>query len=179
MSANAVMSREHVHRLSEECAAMGMSFQPVARRLLEDQSRLLRFFKANLPAMENQAGEVSLYLLAVVVRVFDQSGGRLRRVGPAEIEAATKVIAAAGKLLPADPEFPGRVRAMAGRSQPHLLDEALHALFEREEIKEQEVALDPDQSALVFLMLWAATEALDRAWSAPPAPDWAVAAEPG
>ncbi len=180
MSANPVIPRDHVHALSEACATLAGSFQPVAKRLLEDQARLLRFFKANLPAMQNQTGEVSLYLLAVVVRIFDQCGGRLARVGPGEIAAATKKIqAAAGSLLPAGEDFPERVRAIADRAQPHILDEALHALFEREEKREAEVELDVDQAARVFLMLWAATEALDLAWSAPPSPDWARATEPG
>ena len=157
-----------------------MDFQPVARRLLEDQARLLRFFKSNLPQMENQAGEVSLYLLAVIVRIFEQCGGRLKRIGPAEIEAATAVIqGAAGTLLPAGDDFPARVREVSGRAQPHILDEALNALFEREERKEQEVDLGPPQAALVFLMLWAAVEALDRGWTAPGAPDWAEPAEAG
>lgn len=180
MSANPVIPRDHVHALSEACANLGASFQPVATRLLEDQARLLRFFKANLPAMENQAGEVSLYLLAVVVRIFDQCGGRLRRVGPAEIDAATrKIRGAAATLLPAGEDFPERVRLVEDRAQPHILDEALHALFEREEKRDEEVELDPNQSARVFLMLWAATEALELAWSAPPSPDWARPAEPG
>ncbi len=174
-SKNAVISREHVHQLSEACATLGASFQPVAKRLLEDQARLLRFFKGNLPQMDGQAGEVSLYLLAVVVRIFDQCGGKLARVGPGEIDLATKKIAAATRgLLPWDDGFPDRVRAVADRAQPHILDEALNALFEREEKKDNEVDLDLEQAGRVFLMLWAATEALDAAWRAPTAPAWAA-----
>lgn len=176
MPKNPEIPRDHVHALSEACAALGASFQPVAKRTLEDQARLLRFFKANLGDMPGSSGEVSLYLLAVVVRIFQQCGGRVAKVGPADIEAATRRIGAhAASLLPADETFPERVRAIADRAQPHILDEALHALFEREERREDEVELDHDASARVFLMLWAATEALDAAWSAPAAPDWAKA----
>lgn len=171
---NPHIPRDTVHRWSEECAEAGGAFQATARRLLEDQARLARFFKANVPAMEGQAGEVSLYLLAVVVRLFDKGGGRLARVGAAEIDLATKKIATHAKsLLPGDDGFPDRVRAVEGRAQPHILDEALHALFEREEKKDNEVLVPPDQAALVFLMLWAATEALDAAWRAPSKPEWA------
>jgi hypothetical protein len=171
---NPVMPREHVHRWSEECAEAGLGFQSVARRLLEDQSRLARFFKSNLPAMEGQAGEVSLYLLAVVVRLFERAGGSVGRIGAAHIEAATAKIRQHGaKLLPGDEGFPARVREVADRAQPHILDEALHALFEREERKDNEVLIQPPQAALVFLMLWAATEALDAAWKAPANPEWA------
>lgn len=175
MSKNPEIPREHVHALSEACANLGGEFQPVARRLLEDQARLLRFFKANLGDMPGQSGEVSLYLLAVVVRIFQQCGGRLGKVGPKEIGDATRRIQAhAGTLFPADAAFPERVRGVTGRAQPHILDEALNALFEREERRADEVELDPDAAARVFLMLWAATEALDDAWSAPPDAPWAA-----
>lgn len=176
MAQNPAIPRPHVKALSEECATLGASFQPIAQRLLEDQSRLLRFFKGNLPQMDNQAGEVSLYLLAVIARIFAKCGGKLGRVGPSEIEAAKKKIsAAAPSLLPWDAEFPNRVRAIADRAQPHILDEALNALFEREEKQDNEVELDLEQSGRVFLMLWAATEALDAAWRAPTSPDWLAA----
>lgn len=176
MATNPPIPRAHVHALSEECATLGASFQPIAKRLLEDQSRLLRFFKGNLPQMDEQAGEVSLYLLAVVVRIFAKCGGKLTRVGPKEIELATKKIAAAAPgLLPWDAEFPLRVRQVEDRAQPHILDEALHALFEREEKQAGEVDMDQEQAGRVFLMLWAATEALDAAWTAPGSPDWLAA----
>lgn len=176
MAQNPAIPRAHVKALSEECAALGASFQPIAQRLLEDQSRLLRFFKGNLPQMDEQAGEVSLYLFAVIARIFSKCGGKLGRVGPNEIEAAKKKItAAAGGLLPWDAEFPARVRAVEDRAQPHILDEALDALFEREEKQANEVELDKEQAGRVFLMLWAATEALDAAWRAPTSPEWLAA----
>ncbi len=176
MAQNPVIPRDHVHALSEECATLGASFQPIAKRLLEDQARLLRFFKGNLPQMDGQAGEVSLYLLAVVARIFSKCGGKLARVGPNEIALATKKIAAAApSLLPWDAEFPARVRTIEDRAQPHILDEALNALFEREEKQANEVDLDLEQAGRVFLMLWAATEALDAAWRAPQSPDWLAA----
>lgn len=171
---NLVIPRPHVKALSEECAALGASFQPIAKRLLEDQSRLLRFFKGNLPQMDNQAGEVSLYLLSVVVRIFAKCGGKLDRVGPAEIAIATQKIGkAAPGLLPWDKDFPERVRGVADRAQPHILDEALNALFEREEKQANEVDLDLEQAGRVFLMLWAATEALEAAWRGPKSAEWA------
>ncbi len=175
MSSNVHISRAHVHALSEACAKLGASFQPVAKRALENQNKLLRFFRGNLPQMDDQAGEVSLYLLAVIVRIFEQCGGKLVRVGDKEIAHATKVIGSVSKqVLPFDDGFAGRVRAVTGRAQPHILDEALNALFEREERQENEVELDHDQSGRVFLMLWAATEALEAAWTAPKDPEWAA-----
>lgn len=175
MSPNPAIPRELVHRLSEECAEQAATFQTVARRILEDQARLTRFFKANVQAMQGQSGEVSVYLLAVIVRIYQKCGGRLGRVGATEIEAATQRVMAVGKgLMPGDDGFPTRVRAIEWRAQPHILDEALHALFEREEKKAAEVDVADDQAALIFFMLWAATEALNDAWQAPTDPDWAA-----
>jgi hypothetical protein len=169
---NPVIPRAQVHRLSEACAALP-NVEVAARRALDGQPRLARFFRANMPQMAAQPAEVSLYLLSVVIRVFEGSGGVLKKVGAGEIEAATgKLAAVAGKILPGDEGLPLRVRAVGDRAQPNLLDEALEALFEREKNLEKEVDIPPDQSALVFLMLWAATEALDDAWSAPASPAW-------
>ncbi len=172
---NPTIPREQVHQWSEECAAQGLAFQSVARRILEDQARLSRFFKANIPTMPGQSGEVSLYLLSVVVRIYERAGGHLGRIGTKEIDAATRKIQGyAALLMPADGGFPNRVRNVDERSQPHILDEALHALFEREEKKEGEVEMPPEQAALVFLMLWAATEACNLAWQPPKQVEWSA-----
>lgn len=172
MSANPTMSRAHVHRLSEACAE-GSAVEVAARRALDSQPRLVKFFKANLPQMASQPGEVSLYLLSVVIRVFAGSGGKLSKVGASEIEAATKKIQSHARgLLPGDEGFPERVRSVADRAQPHLIDEALHALFEREKNLDKEVDIDPQQAALILLMLWASIEALDASWRAGATTDW-------
>lgn len=173
MSINPVLPREHVHQLSEQCAAEIARFQSVAKRLLDSQPRLVRFFRDNMPAMPGQSGEVSLYLLGVILHIFTASGGKLGKVGDAEIQAATRRILGQAKgWLPGTAEFPGRVRSVEDRRQPHILDEALHALFERPEKRAEEVDIPLDQAALMFLMLWAATEALDEAWKAPVKADW-------
>ncbi len=156
-----------------------MGFQPVAKRALENQGRVVRFFRGNAPVMAKQPSEVSQYLLAVVIRIFEQCGGKIERIGDTDMaRAAAKVQAAARTvgLIPADASFPEKVRSVSDRAQPHILDEALHALFEREERKEQEVEMAQDQAALVFLLLWAATEAMDAAWRSPSAPTWEATA---
>ena len=175
MSANPQIPRPVVHALSEECADIGPNFSAAAKRLLEDQARLVRFFRQNLPAMEGQSGEVSMYLLAVIMRIFDRCGGKMGRISTSEIEAATKRILGEGKrILPFDEGFPARVREIEWRAQPHILDEALNALFEREERKSNEIAVDHNQAGRIFLMLWAATEALETGWRSPATPLWAT-----
>lgn len=178
MSANPALPRPWVTKVSEECADLGVNFSNAARRLLDENARLVRFFKANVPQMEGQSAEVSLYLLAVVLRIFDRAGGRLGRVGAAEIDSATQRILAEGKkLLPFDEGFVERVRGVPWRAQPAILDEALFALFERQNRKENEVPVAPDQAGRIFLMLWAATEALDAAWRAPASAEWKEAGD--
>lgn len=167
--ANPHLSREDVHRWSEEASDAGELFRGTATRLLREQKRLLNFYNANLPAMDPATGQVSVYLLSVVVRIFEQAGGRLRKVSGKQIDAAAaKIQGHVDAVAPFDEGFPERVRQIEDRAQPHILDEALWALFERDEkTKEEEVDVEPGQAGLIFLMLWLATEALDEAWTPP------------
>jgi hypothetical protein len=92
----------------------------------------------------------------------------LSKVNSDDIHTATaKVQGAAADLFPADDSFVERAKGVDWRAQPHLLDEILWALFERDDKTEGEVDLEPEKAALVYLMLWAAIEALDANWTAP------------
>lgn len=165
---NPAITREDVHRLAEACSDSGADFQRVATRLLKEQRRLTKFFERNVGELGGQSGEVALYMYAVILRILEQYGGRMRKVVGAEIsKASDRVNGAAPGLLPFDEGFPGRVRELEWRSQPHILDECLWALFERDEKEEGEVDVEHEQGALLFLLLWVATEALDHSWSSP------------
>ena len=165
---NTAISRETVHELAEACSDQGESFQPVASRLIKHQRRLSRFFEQNVAEMGPMASQVGLYMLSVSLRVFDQVGGRMSKVNGDAIATATKKVqGVAGELVPADGAFHERAKAIEWRAQPHLLDEILWALYERDDKAEGEVDLEPDKAALVYLMLWAAIEALDANWTAP------------
>ena len=167
---NPAITRDDVHRLAEACSDAGADFQRVATRLLKEQRRLTRFFEQNVGALGGQSGEVALYMYAVILRIFEQYGGRMRKVSGSEInKASERVNGAAPGLLPFDEGFPARVRELEWRAQPHILDEALWALFERDEKEEGEVDVEHEQGALLFLLLWVATEALDHSWSSPDA----------
>ena len=166
--ANPAIPRDDVHRWSEEAGEAGELFKGTATRLLRSQKRLLSFYNKNLPATDAQTGQVATYLMAVVVRIFDQAGGRMQKVNGRQIDAAAaKVNAAVEGVLPSDEGFPERVREVEDRAQPHILDEALWALFERDDKKEGEVDVQGNEAGLIFLMLWVATEALDSAWRPP------------
>jgi hypothetical protein len=163
-----VIPRDHVHSLSEGCAANIERFQVIAKRLLDSQPRLVKFFRDNMSRMPGKSGEVSLYLLAVILHVF-ASTGQLKKVGETDIQEATiKILSQCKGFLPANADFPAKVRQLSWRAQEHLLDEALYALFERTERKDVEVDIPMDQAGIMFMMLWAATEALNSAWSAQP-----------
>jgi len=166
--ANPAIPRDDVHRWSEEAGEAGELFRGTATRLLRSQKRLLSFYNKNLPATDGQTGQVATYLMAVVVRIFDCAGGSTKKVSGKQIElAASKVNQHVEGLLPFDEGFPERVRAVEDRAQPHILDEALWALFERDNKKENEVDVESREAGLIFLMLWVATEALDLAWNPP------------
>lgn len=165
---NPAIDRDRVHTLAEACSDDGEGFQSTASRLIKRQRRLSRFFEQNVGPMGPMAAQVGLYMLSVSMRIFEQIGGRLDKVNGAQLNAATaKVQAEADALLPADDGFVARAKAVQWRAQPHLLDEILWALFERDEKNEGEVDLEPDKAALVYLMLWVAVETLDSNWRAP------------
>lgn len=167
---NPAVSRELVHRLAEACSDEGEAFQPTALRLVQEQRRLSRYIEQNVQHLGAMPSQVALHMLTVSMRVFEQVGGRMGKVSTADIDrAAARIQAVADQVLPADSGLPERVRAIEWRAQPHLLDEVLWALYERDADarKEGEVDLGQDQSALVFLVMWLAIEALDSAWRAP------------
>jgi hypothetical protein len=168
--ANPAIPRDQVHALAEACGEAGDEFQSTATRLIKDQRRLSRFFEQNMAAMGPMPAQVSLYMLSVVLRIFEQVGGRMKKINGHDLtQAMLDVQTTAEKLMPADAQFIERAKAIEGRAQPHILDEVLWALYERddEEMQEGEVDLDPNDSALVYMMLWTAVEALDSNWSPP------------
>ena len=166
---NPVLTRERVHELAEACSDAQQAFQSTATRLVNEQRRLGRFFEQNVSTMGPLPGHVALYMFAVVLRIYEQSGGRMTKVNGRDLDQASARIAQVTEsLLPADRAFAERAKKVSWRAQPHILDEILWALFERDasEKKEGEVDLDHQQSVMVYLLLWAAVEALEKNWSA-------------
>lgn len=167
---NPAIPRDIVHLHAEACSDAGDAFQSTAARLIKRQRRLSRYFEQNGEPLGPIATQVAIYMLSVCIRVFDQVGGRMRKVTGADIAAAqARVEAHVASLMPADGSLNERAKAIEGRAQPHLLDEVLWALYERndEETKEDEQSFDPQMSALMYILLWTAVEALDSCWSAP------------
>jgi hypothetical protein len=163
---NPSISREEVHRFSEECSNMGLDFQSIATRLLKQQNRLKSFMEQNFSKVDPLAGQVAVYMLSVCIRVFEQKGGRLKKVNREDLlSSQKKVNKAIGEILPLDEEFHTRAKQIETRDQEHILDEVLWALYEREDKKEQEEVLDSKQSAMIYIMLWTCIDALNSKWT--------------
>jgi hypothetical protein len=160
-----VISREDVHAYSEACSDMGLEFQNIAARLVKGQNRLKTFIDKEFVQVDPLAGQVALYMFTVCLRVFEQDGGKLKKVNGGDINTAFAKTQRAFKetLLPLDDDFSSRAKEVEWRSQSNLLDEILWALFDRseEDKKQEEAPLDKKQSALIYLMLWTTVEALD------------------
>ena len=119
--ANSAILRDEVHTLAEACGDAGDEFQPTATRLIKNQRRLSRFFEQNMAAMGPMPAQVSLYMLSVVLRIFEQVGGRMKKVTGQDLDAAMKKVqSAAADLMPADEHFIERAQSVDIRAQPHI-----------------------------------------------------------
>lgn len=166
--ANAFIPRATVHEWSEAIGDDPTGHQASLTRLLRGQRRLVKFIEENQANMEPSTAGVTVYLVGVLVRLFDLAGGQLRGATWAQLrEASAKVQGAMADLLPLDDTLPERVRKFSGRAQPHILDEALMSLFERGARSEEEANLGTEESVKVFLLMWVVTEVLDANWRPP------------
>ena len=161
-----VLSREVVHHHSEACSEMGDAFQSIAMRLSKEQKRLLKYLEEQFQKFDPLAGQIAMYMATVCVRVFEETGSRLKKVNSDDIRKAEKYVGQhISTLLPADDGFSARAKELE-RSQPHLMDEILWALYDRDEEEkiEDEAMLNPKQSAQIYILLWVAVEALNGKW---------------
>lgn len=166
--ANAYLPRDVVHAWSEEIGETALDQQAALQRLLKEQRRLTRWLEENAGNLDPASAGVTVYLFGVVARMFDIAGGRLRKGTWEQVrDAERRIGGVAAGLLPFDDGFAERVRGVEWRAQPHLLDEALMNLFDREAAEDEE-DLPPDEAGKVFFLLWVATEVLDANWR--PAP---------
>ena len=167
----ALMPRPLVHLWSEAIGENPNDHQSALQRLLRDQRRLTKFVEENAEQMDRTTAGVAVYFLGVVVRMFDLAGGRLKSVTWEQVRAAEQRISeAVPQLLPYDAAFFDRVRAISWRAQPHVLDEAMMALFQSART-EQEMEVARTESMKIFFLVWVAVEALDANWL--PAKDFA------
>lgn len=166
--ANSFIPRENVHDWSEEIGNAYEEHAPALNRLVKGQKRLSGFVAANGQELGPQITGVAVYLISVVLRIFDLAGGRVKGVRWSDIHAASKKVAAVtGDIFPVDEDFSARVRAVEWRAQPHILDEALRALVDRPESDDDDEGsgLESEDAAKIFMIMWVAVECLDGRWS--------------
>lgn len=164
--ANPYLPRAEVHAWSEAIGEQHEEHKSPITRLIREQRRLSRFVEENARSMTGPTGGIAVYLIGVVLRMYDLAGGRLRNATWDDVRAAEqRVQALVDQLLPIDDGLVARARSLP-RAQPHILDEALYALFERE-VREGEPELDKSESLKIYLLMWVATEALDANWTPP------------
>ena len=161
---NAYIPRDQVHAWSESMSEDAAAHQATLTRLFNEHRGLPGFNYQTAASWARATAGVSQYMTGVVVRMFDLAGGRLRAATWAQVrEAAARVQTEIGALLPLDDGFSERARGVDWRAQPHILDEALMALFEREQ-DDDEADLDVAECLKVYLMMWVACEVLDGNW---------------
>jgi hypothetical protein len=164
--ANPLISRDDVHTWSEGIADQPEDHQAAMSRLLKSQRRLTRFVEENADSMHPATGGIASYMIGVIIRIFDLGGGKLKSATWAQVRTAeASVMGAVGNLLPLDDGFAQRCRDVS-RAQPHILDEALMALFDSKVAEGEE---EPDQGELlkIYLLMWVATEVLEVNWTPP------------
>ncbi len=168
--ANAHIPRAQVHEWSERIGDDPEAHQAALTRLLKGQRRISKFVEENAQSMQPQTGGVALYLIGVILRMFDLGGGRLRSATWEQVRNAEQRIGGhVGNILPLGDGFLERARSVP-RAQAHILDEALLSLFMRAKADEEE-DLDEGEAFKVYCLMWVATEALDANWR--PAKDFA------
>jgi hypothetical protein len=161
--ANAFVPRDVVHQWSEMIGANPHEQQAPLNRMLHDQRRLARFVDENKASMAPGTAQITTYLVGVVARMFDLAGGQMKSASWDQMRAVEKRIQGlVPQLLPVDAGFPARARAVP-RAQPHMLDEAIMALFERPK-REGEPDLHEVEKVKCYLTLWVCTEVLDENW---------------
>ncbi|TNE86594.1 MAG: hypothetical protein EP330_22940 [Deltaproteobacteria bacterium] len=161
---NPYIPRSDVHTWSDDIGQNIEAHNAALTRLLKDQRRLTRWLEENAANMSPATASVGAYLFGVIARIIDLAGGRLRSATWEQVRAAEqRVSQAVAELLPIE-GFEDRLREVEWRAQPHILDEAWMALFERKPDEEVEVDLDPNESLKLFLCMWVATEVLDANW---------------
>ncbi len=103
--------------------------------------------------------------MAVVARMFELGGGRMRAATWEQVRAAeSRLNTVIPSLLPYDAGFVDRVRAVPWRAQPHVLDEAIFALLQG---GAKDGAPPPVEGLKVFFLTWIATEVMDANWMPP------------
>ncbi len=163
---NPFIPRETVHTWSEEIGDHPEVHQTSLQRQLKSQRRLTRWIEQNAAPFQGASAGICVYLTGVVARMYELAGGRLKNATWATIrEVEGSVQQRLVGLLPMD-GFTDRLKAFGDRAQPHILDEAVLALFEAQ-TDDDTAQLEPTEALKVLAVLWVVIEVLDHCWTPP------------
>jgi hypothetical protein len=161
---NPLIPRAQVHAWSDHIGEHLEMHHTSIQRLLKSQRRLSRFVEENQESMKAGTAGVSVYMVGVIVRIFELAGGSLRTATWDDLRAAEqKVGVHIDALLPLDDGFVDRFHAIPDRAQAHILDEAAMAMFQRPK-REGEADIDKVEAFKVLLTCWIVCEVLDANW---------------
>src|SRR5688572_27769879 len=75
---NPFIPRPTVHEWSERIGDDPLQHQASLSRLLKEQRRLSKFIDENRASMQPATAGVALYLVGVVIRMYELAGGRMK-----------------------------------------------------------------------------------------------------
>jgi len=167
MPVTPLIPRALVHEWSETIGAQASTEQSNLTRIMKDNRRLSRFVEENFESLDEATRSVAMYLVGVVARIYEKAGGRMRIATWDQLRAATaKVEGQIGALLPLDDGFVARCHALTDRAQPHIVDEAVYALFERPS-RPDEAQTPATERLKLLLLMWVANEVCAVNWTPP------------
>lgn len=156
---NHYIPRAAVRSFVDDIADHRDRHKSVITLLVRSQRRLAKYVDGSSRTIGVGKRHTAVYLLGVVLRVFDLAGGRIKTVPlPAVLEVEKRIGGYAKDLLPIDEELPTRLRGIEGRAQPHLLDEMVMDLVGHDD-------LDPIEMLKMFLLMWIVVEVVDAHWA--------------
>lgn len=165
---NPFIPREQIHAWSEDIGQRQGEHEAALNRLLKQHRRVSRFVEENQDEMGPGGAGISLYLISVILRMYDLAGGRMKGVTWRQLRAASaRVGEVAGDVLPRDEDFADRVRGVSWRAQPHILDEAILALFERDRSDDEAAQVADEEAVKIFFLMWVVNEVMDANWTPP------------
>ncbi|MEM6925336.1 MAG: hypothetical protein AAF602_00290 [Myxococcota bacterium] len=158
---NPLIDRERIHAWVDQIAEHPEKHKTAITRLVRSQRKLAKYVDSQAQSISAGREHTAVYLLGVVLRIFDLAGGKLHRIPvPAIVEAETRVTGLVPSLMPPDDAMTERLRALDDRAQPHLLDEMVMDLWD-----------NPDEDAVelvkMFILMWIVVEVVDRHWVPP------------
>ncbi len=158
---NPLVDRERIHTWVDQIADHPEKHKTAITRLVRSQRKLAKYVDSQAQAISAGQKHTAVYLLGVVLRIFDLAGGRLERIQlPAVVEAETRVTGHVPALMPPDAGLAERLRTIDDRAQPHLLDEMVMDLWDSPDA-------DPVELVKLFILMWIVVEVVDRHWVPP------------